>query len=603
MSNHKQEERLFSTFHPTSKKEWIEKATADLKGADFDKRLVWKHLSGLELQPFYTREDRKLTLENTGSNKKEVFNYRRIKKQVHDKNASALRATEEGMTGVIFELNGKESIPELLEGIDLGNISVGFELNERAIDIAHELKEYFGTDKSVKGYVQLSLWKDLFTQNKFEPHQLEAWYRLTEMFLEYPDFKTLAVNGSAYMDAGGSQVQEIAYLLNSVVWIADEMTGSGLDPKVIFDNLQLIVGIGSEYFVEIAKFRAINSLMHEVAGKYGLDGIGAVLMPRTSVWTKSVTDANTNMLRATTEAMSAMLGNADALEIDPYDSCLPDQKEFSPRIAGNIVTILREESYFGKVANPADGSYYVEEVTHELARKSLELFKMTEAQGGFFANYLNGNIPSAIAEIRQKKIRLLSQRRLSMVGVNKYPNLMEKLVADSLQQKAPENNTNRLVPRRAGLEMELIRYRTEKLTEERGKRPKVVLVTFGNLAMRKARATFAFDFLGVGGYAMEEEKSYGSAQEAADKSAVSDADIVVICSSDEDYREHALGFVRKFREEDSRKVLLLAGNPADQEAELNEAGLDGSIHMRSDIFDSLTSIHEKLSRTPKSMEL
>ena len=607
MSDQNKEKKLFSAFPPSSKQDWTEKAVSDLRGADFEKKLVWKHLSGLKLQPYYTREDAKETLSNTGLNKAEVINYRRIPADATEKNTLVLQAIEEGMTGVILELHKGADISEILKGIDLSSISIGIEFEDFEASLLEDLRNCLSVGnaekKEINGYVQFPIWKALLSEGNFSPQHLDSMYEASVILAEFPGLKTVAINGTAFIDAGGSQVQEIAYMLNALVWVAEEMLNRGLKAQDVFDNLHIVAGIGSEYFVEIAKLRAMNSLMHLVAEKFGVDQFDARLMPKTSVWTKSVTDANTNMLRSTTEAMSAILGNADALEIDPYDANFPEQKDFSHRIAGNIVTILKEESYFGKVANPTDGAYYIEELTRELAQKSLELFKRTEEAGGFYQEFKTGSIPSAIAEIRQKKVRLLSQRRLSMVGVNKYPNLMEQVKVDVLQKKTPLNNEGLLVPRRAGLEVEIIRYRTEELTSERGSRPKVALITFGNLAMRKARATFAFDFLGVGGYEIEEEKSYETALEGAQESAASDADIIVICSSDDDYREQALSFIRTFRASDSKKVLLLAGNLPDLESELTDAGLDGSIHLRADIFDSLTAIHEKLSRTAKSMEL
>ena len=148
-----------------------------------------------------------------------------------------------------------------------------------------------------------------------------------------------------------------------------------------------------------------------------------------------------------------------------------------------------------------------------------------------------------------------------MVGVNKYPNLMETVSEKTLCHKVPDSDPKLLVPRRAGLELELIRANTEELVNERGDRPVVEFASFGNLGMRKARAGFAFDFLGIAGYAMEEEKSYDSVLSAAKKSASSKSDIVVMCSSDDDYKTSALEFINTFRSLNHTKILVLAGFP------------------------------------------
>jgi methylmalonyl-CoA mutase len=301
-------------------------------------------------------------------------------------------------------------------------------------------------------------------------------------------------------------------------------------------------------------------------------------------------------LRATTEAMSAILGNVDGVLIDPYDKEFKNPTDFSNRIAGNITTILKEESYFGKVANPVDGSYYVEEVTYKIAEKALELFKSIESNGGFYASFESELIQQQIAEIRQEKIKLLSQRRLVLVGVNKYPNLMEKVSSTILSNSNNDSTSKVLKPRRASLEIEAIRKTTEELVEKSGVRPIVELASFGNLTMRKARAAFSYDFIGVSGFNVQQEKSFESAQIAAQESAKSNSHVVVICSSDQDYDESALAFVKTFRTINTSKVLLLAGAPANMN-ELTEAGLDGVVNLRSDVIETISNIQQKVKKT------
>ncbi|MBT8297116.1 MAG: hypothetical protein KJO52_02195, partial [Maribacter sp.] len=363
------------------------------------------------------------------------------------------------------------------------------------------------------------------------------------------------------------------------------------------------LAIGSEYFVEIGKFRAFNSLLHEIAAKYGVTEYTHTIIAKTSIWSKSVTDPQTNLLRATTEAMSAILGNVDAVLIDAYDKEFSDASEFSSRIAGNISTILKEESYLGKVSNPVDGSYYIEEVSAKIASKALELFKAIENNGGFYKSFESEMIQQQIAEIRQEKIKLISLRRLPMVGVNKYPNLMETVASSILSGDETTSNTKVLRPRRASLEVEAIRKTTEELVEKSNKRPVVELTSFGNLTMRKARAAFAYDFLGVSGFEVLQEQSYSSALEAAEQSAKSDSDVVVICSSDQDYEESATDFVKAFRALSTEKVLLLAGNPIQIIDELTEAGLDGCVNIKSDVISTISSIQNKVQKTLKSLEV
>ena len=250
-----------------------------------------------------------------------------------------------------------------------------------------------------------------------------------------------------------------------------------------------------------------------------------------------------------------------------------------------------------------DGSYYIEELSLQMAKKSLDIFKEIESLGGFMTQTQNENIQSRIAAIRMKKIKLLSQRRIAMVGVNKYPNLMESVSKDVLDGQNKNNDSKLLVRQRAGLEMEKIRYTTEHFVAEKGFRPIVEIASFGQLTMRKARAAFAYDFMGVSGFEIENEKSFNSFKEAAEKTAASNSDVVVICSSDPDYQESALDFVKEFRLKNTSKVLLLAGNPEGIQELLIESGLDGFIHVRSDIFNTLTDIQQKISKTTKPLEI
>jgi methylmalonyl-CoA mutase len=296
--------------------------------------------------------------------------------------------------------------------------------------------------------------------------------------------------------------------------------------------------------------------------------------------------------------MSAILGNVDGVLIQPYDNPFNTPSDFSSRIAGNIVTILKEESYFSKVENPIDGSYYIENIISELASKALKLFKFIEEKGSFYQCFEGELIQQQIEEVRQEKIKLISKRKSIMVGVNKYPNLMEKVTSNLLFKGAKTNSSKILKPRRASLEIEIIRRKTEEFVEKTGKRPVVELISYGNLTMRKARAAFSYDFIGVSGYKVLPEKSYNSAVDAAETSAKSDSNIVVICSSDEDYDKTALLFVQTFRALNSSKILLIAGAPTNMNT-LTEAGLDDCINLKSDIVTAISNIQEKIQKTLK----
>ena len=601
-SNHK----LFQDFTPVTKQQWIDKVTLDLKGEDFNK-LVWKNLNGLTFQPFYTIDDKVDFLAGTGENSQALINFRTIPvTNVEKANNEALLAIKEGMTGLVFDFKETVSLEQLFKGIDLNTIAVSLVVESETQAVVDGFFEYaeknLTSKKNLKGYLDLGILTKYVTKGSLNSAALDAVVKFINKSSSYPNFKALTISGTPFLDSGSNQVQEVAYTLNALVFVADGCLNRGVSEEVIFNNLAIQLGIASEFFIEIGKFRAFHSLLKLIAKKYRVTEFNPLMTAKTSVWSKSVTDAHTNMLRATTETMSAILGNVDGVLIDPYDKEFKAPTDFSSRIAGNISTILREESYLGKVANPVDGAYYIEEITTKIAEKSLELFKEIEQYGGFYQAFENEVIQKQISEIRQEKIKLISQRRLPMVGVNKYPNLMET-VASQLLSSGELNNPKLLTPRRASLEIEAVRKTTEKLVEETGKRPIVELTSYGNLTMRKARAAFSYDFLGVSGFEIWQEKSFESALKAAEGSANSEADVVVICSSDPDYEESALAFVKAFRAQDTNKILLLAGNPVGITDQLNQAGLDGYIHIKSDVIQTISNIQEKVQHKLKSLEV
>ncbi len=599
---------LFGEFGPVTKQEWIDKATIDLKGAEFS-RLVWKNLSNITVDPFYNAEDKQVLLNNTGENSGTLMNYRKINVVSETTgNALALKAIEEGITGLLFDIKENVSVAQLLKGIDLNNLTVSFILSSNTIDFAKEFFAFVEKNKvnaeNLTGYFDIEIIQNYVTTGNLATHEFDKLVDLITLSAKYPNFKTVSISGAVYLDSGANQVQEVAYTLNSLVFLIENLGKKDIDAATIFNNLHVELAIGSEYFIEIGKFRAFQNLLQEIAKKYGVVEFSPNLTAKTSIWNKTVTDANTNMLRATTEAMSAILGNVDGLLIDPYDKEYGKPTDFSSRIAGNIAIILKEESYFGKVSNPVDGSYYIEEVTSKIATKALELFKSIESSGGFYTSFEEEIIQHQIADIRFEKIKLISQRRLALVGVNKYPNLMEKVLPSMLSDgKTGANSDSKILkPRRASLEIEALRKFTENLVESTGVRPAVALVSYGNLTMRKARAAFAYDFMGVSGFNILPEKSFADAEQAAKESAKSDSNVVIICSSDQDYDATALDFVKTFRAINTNKVLLLAGNPANFDA-LKKEGLDGVIHMKSDILQTISNVQDKVEKTIKTLEV
>ncbi|NNK75207.1 MAG: hypothetical protein HKP42_04000, partial [Maribacter sp.] len=308
---------LFSEFNPVTKQEWMEKVSIDLKGADFDKKLVWKNLSKIKIQPFYNAEDKQDHIKNTGENSQSLINYRSIIVSTEEKaNQLAVKAIDEGINGLLFTVDKNNAVAKLLKGIDLNEIVVSFCIKSDVVKFA---SDFFGYAKkntipaeNLKGYLDTELITNYLTEGSIDELQFDQAAEVIKLAAAYPNYKVLTISGSEYLDSGANQVQEVAYTLGSLVFLIEKLKARGCSEQEIFDKLNFKLAIGSEYFVEIGKFRAFNSLLHEIAAKYGITEYTHTIIAKTSIWSKSVTDPQTNLLRATTEAMSAILGNVDA---------------------------------------------------------------------------------------------------------------------------------------------------------------------------------------------------------------------------------------------------------------------------------------------------
>ncbi|NQV77002.1 MAG: hypothetical protein HQ490_01435, partial [Lutibacter sp.] len=287
---------LFSEFNPVSKQEWMERVTVDLKGADFDKTLVWKNFSKINIQPFYNQEDKTSFLQNTGENSQSLVNYRSIAVTSDEKgNSLALKAIEEGINGLIFCVSENTSATKLLKGININEVTVSFILGANAVAFASEFINFAKGNgiatENLKGYFNTALITNYVTTGTIEASSFDTVAELVKLTTEYPNFKAITVSGTEYLDSGANQVQEIGYTLNSLVYVIDELSNRGIEVQSIFDNLNFKLAIGLEYFVEIGKFRAFNNLLSEVANKYGVSEFSNTITAKTSIWSKSVTDA------------------------------------------------------------------------------------------------------------------------------------------------------------------------------------------------------------------------------------------------------------------------------------------------------------------------
>jgi methylmalonyl-CoA mutase len=377
------------------------------------------------------------------------------------------------------------------------------------------------------------------------------------------DVPTDAVRVDAVHEDGGTVVQELGYGIALGVERLVEQLRSGRSVDEGAKSIRFVFAIGSNYFFEIAKLRAARVLWARAVSAFEPRDESSCLMSIhacTALCNKSIYDPFANVLRATTEAIAAVIGGCDSLQVRPF--------RFSDRLAMNIQRLLQEESHFDRVADPAGGSYYVEWLTDTLADQGWKLFQQVEAEGGY--EKAKSSVERALAESRAAKEKAISSRRRTLVGVNNYPDLNETI-------NEPVEVTQ--AGWRAASPFERLRLTTEAFTRERGKRPKVLLLERGDLAMRQARSQFSQNFFGCAGFEIGISHEFER----------SDADLLVLCSSDPEYLALAREVCPKVRQ-----PVIVAGDPKEQREQIKAAGVQGFIHIRSDAIEALTDWETRL---------
>ncbi|MEO6547112.1 MAG: methylmalonyl-CoA mutase family protein [Ferruginibacter sp.] len=595
--------KLFSAFAPVSKQTWKDTAIADLKGGDFDKQLVWKTMEGIDVQPFYTAEDLQNIpnfRDNTSVKKRRWTNF--VEVEVDEDiqaNNFILRMIEFGVTGILLTITDpqKTDLNILLKGIDPTSIEIAFKLQKPSPELIQRYFNYLAkldiNLAAVRGFVQsdiLEEWSLTGAAPDFKA--LAAQLTITNAAV---NFKGLMLSSHAFVNAGSGIVQECAFLLNKLTDTIEALENEGLQREDIMPQLGIHLAITGEYFLEMAKIRAMRNVLYAVLKCYNIPVPYIPILSSSSIWSKSLYEPTVNMVRNTTEAMSAVLGGCDALLIHPHNSTYQQPDEFSHRIAVNISNLLKEEAYFDKVANPVAGSYYIETITCQLAEKIEQLFRQTETAGGYNKSIRQGLIQQQISVLRQQKEEEIATSKKIYVGTNKYVSSQQPaIVKDTPATVITHEASPLLQPQRATKKFEQLRRATIKNFDQTGKIPTVYLACLGDAAMIHSRTAFAVEFFITAGFEITGLFVFKASKTAAEESATSDADIVVICATDEEYETGVKTFATTFRHLNNRKKLILAGNPGASLQGLQEAGINDCIHQKTNVVDFITALQNEL---------
>ena len=413
--------KLFDEFTPVSSKEWKQKIQFELKGADYNETLLWESLEGIKVKPFYHKDDfeNKIALNTTASEFQIVQNI--FVHDVEKSNKKALDSLNRGAESIRFTIeNETTSIGQLMENLPLQNTNYFFYLPFLSIDFVTKV-ENFATTKKATFKILLDPIAQLVKEgNWFE--NLEKDFDKLNTIASKATLPFLNIKTGIYQNAGANIVQQLAYTLAHINEYFNRISN-------LNQPLSIEVAIGTNYFFEIAKLRALRILFNLLAKEYN-HNFDCHIIATPTKRNKTIYDYNVNMLRTTTECMSAILGGADSITNLPYDALYHKDNEFGDRISRNQLLVLKNESYFDKVNNPADGAYYIETLTEQLAEKALELFKDIEANGGFITQLIEGTIQRKIKESATKEQELFNSGKEILLGTNKYPNKNDKMKND-----------------------------------------------------------------------------------------------------------------------------------------------------------------------------
>jgi methylmalonyl-CoA mutase len=585
---HSRPDSLFNEFPAVSREDWKKKAIAELKETPYD-NIVWHTPDGFNLEPWYSHEEKQQHLDIP--HYKPVNSWKNCHQIIVDDpegaNKAALKSFELDAAAIEFQITdpslcSPENLSKIFAGIKISAVAIYFSGNLPPAEVLLKnlltIQGFTGTSGGLLSIVPaVSSGEDaeLFTCGK-----------------AIPEFRLLGIDTIPYHEKGSTAAQEIAFALAGVSDCLDRYLEAGIPADLIVSNLNIILAVGSSHFTELAKPRALRYLLGHLLKAYGTSGESLpALFARTSERNRSLLDPYTNVLRLTTEAVSAILGGYDTLQIGAFDTGLSVNPDVAARITGNIHLILKEEASLDRVVDPAHGSHYIETLTKNLVESAWNIFKEIEAQGGLAKASDNGFMQSIISESEAKRRKTLDNRKKTLIGVNRYP---WPLVAEQEEnidalthaaEKLPEGNEI------AGYE--LLRLKTLSYSINAGRTPSVFIWMLGDPAMSFRQAAFAEDFFKCGGFEIAgrdalslEESSYNSALQAK-------PDIIVLCIAEKDPVPTAETIASTLRSLDAGTITIMAGKPPKEHQQLLNAGIDSFIYTGVNVLEMLKSYQHK----------
>jgi methylmalonyl-CoA mutase len=573
---------LLQEFPPVSTQVWEEVIRKDLKGTDYAKKLIWQTEEGLAVKPYYRAED------TAGLEYPEAapgtFPYARGARATGD-----WRIREEIDAIDLEEANraAHSAVHAGAEEIAFCNTVVG-NASKLGMLLANlqEIPVHFGN----AGEALIRLLIERLKERQRPSPVSTGWNPLNNLDFAAeaaaaasPMFVPFTIHGEEFEESGATAVEELGFTLAAAVDFMAGMQERKVDADSAAASLSFSFAIGANYFFQIAKLRAFRMIWARVVESFGgrRDCAKARIHARTSRWNETLYDPHVNILRGTTEAMSAVLGGADSISVAPFDECYKTPDEASRRLARNTQILLKQEALLSRVADPGAGSYCLEVMTDFLAQEGWKLMQGIEAAGGYQKAQSEGQIAQALAKSLAAKEKAVLSRRRIFTGTNQHPSLSEKAL-DRIDFSRPSGK-----PRGAQM-YEQLRLRTERHAAKTGKTPRVLLAEIGDAKMRTARSGFAANFFGCAGFDLTTQRF-----SSTDEIAASAADLIVLCSSDPEYLALATELISKLKALGRETPVIVAGSP-DSAEQLQAAGVEDFVHLRSNPIEVLAKWQQRL---------
>ncbi|NOX86319.1 MAG: methylmalonyl-CoA mutase small subunit [Chlorobi bacterium] len=615
-----EEEQLFQEFPPVTTEEWKKKIIADLKGADYRKKLVWRTPEGFEVEPFYRREDlERLPHPDTFPGKFPFTRGKQVKGNtwlvrqdiyVADFGAANRKAhdlLDKGVDSIGFRFHPDYvprpgDIEKLLKEIDGNCIELNFSTHypvEMISALEQVARKYQWQLDKLKGSFDFDPFGHFSRYGRFyqsKEKDFDTLKQLMEKLSTFPYFHLITVDATLFANAGAGIVSQLGFALSKGAEYLTFLTGEGMDATQAASHIRFQFAVGSGYFMEIARFRAARHLWAHIVNAYGVkesNNPAMFIHCVNSRWNKTLYDPYVNMLRTTTETMSSLIAGVDSMEVLPFDEIFEKPAEFAERIARNQQLILKYESYFDKVSDPAAGSYYIEELTDKLIREAWKLFLETDEKGGYLKAFEQEFIQNRVKDEAKQKSLDIARRKRVLLGINQYPNItehLENIDFSVFEEEKETGNVKTIKPVRGAVPFELLRLKTD-LYAQKNPRPVVWMLTYGNMAMRNARSQFAANFFGCAGFEIVNNPGFETVEEGIEAAQKANPDIVVICSSDEEYGETVLPAFHALKD---KMIVVLAGYPEGLVDRLKQEGMEHFIHVRSNLLEELKKYQQLL---------